>query len=231
MLRDHEPGFGRARPSRTAGRAELTVQQRAKEHIGGLHLSPWRIRRIVRGMSEVTRILEGAQAGDPQAADQLLPLVYDELRKLAAHKMAQQPAGQTLQPTALVHEAWLRLVRGQDQTFENRQHFFAVAAQAMRRILIDKARRKERQRHGGHLNRVELDAVEIAVPLPDPDLLALDEALNRLAAFDPVAAELVNLRFFVGVGHAEAAQMLGLSRSSADRAWVFARAWLFQELQ
>jgi len=182
-------------------------------------------------MSEVTRILEGAQAGDPQAADQLLPLVYDELRKLAASKMAQQPAGQTLQPTALVHEAWLRLVRGQDQTFANRQHFFAAAAQAMRRILIDKARRKERQRHGGHLGRVELDAVEIAAPLPDPDLLALDEALHRLEAFDPVAAELVNLRFFVGVGHAEAAQMLGLSRSGADRAWVFARAWLFQELQ
>jgi len=182
-------------------------------------------------MSDVTCLLDRVQRGEAQAADELLPLVYDELRKLAAYRMAQEPPGQTLQATALVHEAWLRLVRGEDQNFQNRQHFFAAAAQAMRRILIEKARRRERARHGGQFQRVELDAIEIAAPLPDDDLLALDEALNRLATLDPAAAELVNLRFFVGVAHADAARMLGLSRSGADRAWVFARAWLFQQLR
>lgn len=182
-------------------------------------------------MSDVTRLLARAQRGEAQAADELLPLVYDELRKLAAYRMAQEPPGQTLQATALVHEAWLRLVRGEDQNFQNRQHFFAAAAHAMRRILIEKARRRERARHGGQFQRVELDAIQIAAPLPDDDLLALDEALDRLATLDPAAAELVNLRFFVGVTHADAARMLGLSRSGADRAWVFARAWLFQQLR
>ena len=182
-------------------------------------------------MSDVTCLLDRVQRGEAQAADELLPLVYDELRRLASYKMAQEPPGQTLQATALVHEAWLRLVRGEDQNFQNRQHFFAAAAQAMRRILIEKARRRERARHGGQFQRVELDAVEIAAPLPDADLLALDEALDRLATLDPAAAELVNLRFFVGVAHADAARMLGLSRSGADRAWVFARAWLFKQLR
>lgn len=182
-------------------------------------------------MSDATRILDRGQQGEARAAEELLPLVYGELRKLAGQKMAQQPPGQTLQPTALVHEAWLRLVRGQDESFQNRQHFFAAAAEAMRRILIERARRKKRERHGGQLQRVELDAGEIAAPLPDDDLLALDEALDRLAALDPAAAELVKLRFFVGVAHGEAATMLGLSRSGADRTWVFARAWLFQQLR
>jgi RNA polymerase sigma factor (TIGR02999 family) len=182
-------------------------------------------------VSDVTRILDRVQQGEAKAAEDLLPLVYEELRKLAAHKMAHEPAGHTLQPTALVHEAWLRLVRGEDQSFQNRRHFFAAAAQAMRRILIEKARRRKRWRHGGQLQRVELDAVEIAAPVPDNDLLALDEALDRLAALDPPAAELVKLRFFVGIGHADAAKILGLSHSVADRTWVFARAWLFQQLR
>ena len=182
-------------------------------------------------VSDVTRILDRVHNGEAKAAEELLPLVYEELRKFAAHKMAHEPAGHTLQATALVHEAWLRLVRGEHQSFQNRQHFFAAAAQAMRRILIERARRKKRERHGGQLQPVELDAMEVAAPLPDDDLLALDEALDRLAALDPAAAELVKLRFFVGVAHAEAAKMLGLSRSGADRAWVFARAWLFQQLR
>jgi RNA polymerase sigma factor (TIGR02999 family) len=187
--------------------------------------------RIAHAVSDVTVILERAQQGDPHAAGELLPLVYDELRKLAAHKMSSEPPGHTLQPTALVHEVWLRLVRGNDQSFENRRHFFAAAAQAMRRILIERARHRDRARHGGQLQRVDLDAVELAAPLADDDLLALDEALDQLAGFDPTAAELVKLRFFVGVAHAEAARMVGLSRSGADRAWVFARAWLYQQLR
>jgi RNA polymerase sigma factor (TIGR02999 family) len=182
-------------------------------------------------VSDVTVILEHAQQGDPHAAEELLPLVYDELRRLAAHKMSSEPASHTLQPTALVHEVWLRLARGKDQSFVNRRHFFAAAAQAMRRILIERARHRDRARHGGQLQRVDLDAVELAAPLPDDDLLALDEALDQLAVFDPTAAELVKLRFFVGVAHAEAARMVGLSRSGADRAWVFARAWLYQQIR
>jgi RNA polymerase sigma factor (TIGR02999 family) len=182
-------------------------------------------------VSEVTRILDRVGQGEAKAAEEMLPLVYEELRRLAAHKMAHEAPGQTLQPTALVHEAWLRLVGAGTDRWVNRGHFFAAAAQAMRRILIEKARRRERERHGGQLQRVDLDAVELAAPLPDNDLLALNEALDRLAALDPPAADLVKLRFFVGVAHAEAARMLGLSRSGADRAWVFARAWLFQQLR
>ncbi len=187
--------------------------------------------RIAYAVSDVAVILERAQQGDPHAAEQLLPLVYEELRKLAAHKLSCEPPGQTLQPTALVHEVWLRLVRGKDQSFENRRHFFAAAAEAMRRILIERARRHRRARHGAQLQRIDLDAVELAAPLPDDDLLALDEALNQLADFDPAAAELVKLRFFVGVAHTEAARMVGLSRSGADRAWIFARGWLYQQLR
>jgi RNA polymerase sigma factor (TIGR02999 family) len=187
--------------------------------------------RMAHAVSDVTVILERAQQGDPHAAGELLPLVYEELRKLAAHKMSTESPGHTLQPTALVHEVWLRLVRGNDQSFENRRHFFAAAAQAMRRILIERARHRDRACHGGQLQRVDMDAVELAAPLPDEDLLALDEALDQLAGFDATAAELVKLRFFVGVAHAEAARMVGLSRSGADRAWVFARAWLYQQLR
>lgn len=182
-------------------------------------------------MADVTRILDRVQQGEAQAAEELLPLVYEELRKLAAQRMAHEQPGQTLQPTALVHEAWLRLVGSSDQPWSGRSHFFGAAAEAMRRILIERARRRERQRHGGKLQRVDLDANEIAAPLPDRDLLALDEALGRLAALDPPAADLVRLRFFAGVAHAEAAKLLGMSRSGADRAWLFARAWLFQQVK
>ncbi len=166
-------------------------------------------------------------------AEELLPLVYDELRRLAAHKLSHEEPGQTLQATALVHEAWLRL-SGPSQgarRWESRRHFFGAAAEAMRRILIDRARRKACGRNGGNPQRVELDAVELAAPLPDNQLLALHEALDELAGIDPEAAELVKLRFFVGLTQMQAAEMLGLSRSAADRTWVFARAWLYKEVR
>jgi RNA polymerase sigma factor (TIGR02999 family) len=179
-------------------------------------------------MSEVTRILSAIEEGDPQAAEQLLPLVYDELRKLAAQKLAQEKAGQTLQPTALVHEAYLRLVdTNRVQHWESRGHFFAAAAEAMRRILIDKARRKGRRRHGGSHQRQPLDLETVTAKEPAGELLALDEALKQLAAHDSVKARLVELRFFAGLTLAQAAQCLGISSSSADRAWRYARAWLY----
>jgi len=175
----------------------------------------------------IAAIIPRTQGG----AEELLPLIYDELRRLAAHRLSQEAPGQTLQPTALVHEAWLRLTGNEVQRWAGRRHFFGAAAEAMRRILIDRARRKRNGRHGGNFQRVELDDLEIAAPLPDNDLLALHEALNELARLDPEAAELVKLRFFVGLTQAEAAKLLGVSRSSADRTWVFARAWLFQRIQ
>ena len=175
-------------------------------------------------------MLEAVQQGDPKAAAELLPLVYDELRKLAARKMANEAPGQTLQPTALVHEAWLRLVGNEQSQFDSRAHFFAAAARAMRRILLDKARRKQRQRHGGGWERVDLDSVEVAEPLPSGYLLALDEALNRLAECDAQAAELVQLRFFAGLSQQQAADVLGVSRRTADRTWAYARAWLFEQI-
>ncbi|PYI82051.1 MAG: RNA polymerase subunit sigma [Verrucomicrobia bacterium] len=182
-------------------------------------------------MSEVTRILEAIQQGNPKAAEQLMPLVYDELRKLAAHKMASERPGHTLQPTALVHEAWLRLVGDRASEFENRAHFFAAAAEAMRRILVESARRKKRLKHGGQLERVDVDAVELPLPIPDDELLALDEALDRLAAVDSRAAEVVKLCFFVGLTQEQAAKKLGVSLSTTERLWAFARAWLFREMQ
>jgi RNA polymerase sigma factor (TIGR02999 family) len=175
-------------------------------------------------------MLDSIAQGDPKAAEELLPLVYDELRKLAAHKMAAEAPGQTLQPTALVHEAWLRLVGNEDPHFANRAHFFAAAAQAMRRILLDNARRKQRQRHGGGWERVDLESVQLAEPLPSRDLLALDEALTELAQSDPQAAELVQLRFFAGLSQQQAADLLGISRRTADRTWAYARAWLFEQI-
>ncbi len=184
-------------------------------------------------MSEITQILTSIESGETKAAAELLPLVYDELRRLAAHKLAHEKPGQTLQATALVHEAWLRLA-GPDQPamhWESRRHFFGAAAEAMRRILIDRARRKAFERHGGQWQRVELDAVEIAAPIPDEQLLALHEALDELLLLDPQAAELVKLRFFIGLTHEQAAELLGLSRSAADRTWLFARAWLFQKVR
>lgn len=182
-------------------------------------------------MSEIQQIPEALQPGQCQTAGELLTRVYAELRRLAAYYLAQEKPGQTLQATALVHEAWLRVAGSEDRSWEKQAQFFAAAAQAMRRILIEKARRRQTLRHGGKQERVDIDALEISAPLPDEDLLALDEAMERLAALDPPAAELIQLRFFVGLTHVEAANILGLSRSAADRTWVFARAWLFQQVR
>lgn len=182
-------------------------------------------------MSEVSRILLALDKGDPHAAAQLLPLVYDELRRLAAEKLAHERPGQTLQATALVHEAYIRLVDAEnEQPFNSRGHFFAAAAEAMRRILIDNARRRQAVKHGGGLRRLDLDeACSVVEPMPD-DLLALDEALDRLAARDPIRAQLVKLRFFAGLTMPEAAQAVGLSLTTAERHWRFTRAWLYAEL-
>jgi RNA polymerase sigma factor (TIGR02999 family) len=183
-------------------------------------------------MSDVTRILESIEHGDPKAADELLPLVYGELRNLAAQKMANEAPNQTLQPTALVHEAWLRLVGNAEPKFENRAHFFAAAAEAMRRILIDKARRKRAVRHGGGQQRVDLvEGMEIATPGDDDELLVVSEALDKLAVQNKVEAELVKLRYFVGMTLEEAAQVLGISARTADNYWMHARAWLFREVK
>ena len=182
-------------------------------------------------MSEVSRILSAIDQGDPHAAEQLLPLVYDELRKLAAQKLAQEKPGQTLQATALVHEAYLRLVgNGEEPRWDNRRHFFGAAAEAMRRILVENARRKQMHKHGGGRQRRDLDAEALAAPEPDVDLLALDAALRRLAAQDPLKARLVELRYFAGLTGDQAAAALGMSASSADRLWVYTRAWLRREL-
>jgi RNA polymerase sigma factor (TIGR02999 family) len=173
-----------------------------------------------------------AEHGELPAAQELLPLVYEELRRLAAAKMANEAAGHTLQPTALVHEAYLRLVgSGQAQQWDGRGHFFAAAAEAMRRILVESARRKKRLKHGGELQRVNVDDVELPSPLPDEELLALDEALNGLAMVDSRAALLVKLCFFVGLTQEQAGKDLGISLATAERVWSFARAWLFQEMQ
>ena len=186
-------------------------------------------------MNDVTRILSAIEAGDPQAAEQLLPLVYDELRRLAAQRLAGEGPGHTLQPTALVHEAYLKLV-GADpqQPWNGRVHFFAAAAEAMRRILIDHARRKHRARRGGGKKRVELgdmDDIEMVAESGRADeLLALDEALTQLAVADPRRAELVRLRYFAGLTLEQAAELLGISRATADRHWAFARAWLYDAM-
>ena len=181
-------------------------------------------------MNEVTRILSAIEQGDPHAASQLLPLVYDELRKLAAQRVGQENPGQTLQATALVHEAYLRLV-GKDgrRSFKDRGHFFAAAATAMRRILIDSARRKLTQKRGGGFERHDLDG--IAAPAPEPELLALDEARHKLAEADPLKAKLVELRYFVGLTGEQAAEVLGISPTTADRHWAYARAWLQAEIR
>ena len=181
-------------------------------------------------MSDFTRILDRAQGGDPKAANELLPLVYEELRKLAAHRMACEAPGQTLQPTALVHEAWLRLIRADGQQFENRGHFFAAAAEAMRRILVENARRKNRLKRGGNQQRVSLDELQLATESDPGTLLSLDEALDKLQRQHPEKAALVKLRFFAGLSLPEAAQALGLSQTTAKRHWTFARAWLYGEL-
>jgi RNA polymerase sigma factor (TIGR02999 family) len=182
-------------------------------------------------MSDVTRILDRVQQGDPRAAEELLPLVYEELRKLAAAKMAHQSPGQTLQATALVHEAYLRLTGGARDQWQDRAHFFRAAAEAMRCILIEVARKKSRWKRGGHLERVEIEGLELAAATPPDTLLVVNEALERLAAEDAPKAELVRLRFFIGLTHAEAANVLGLSEPTVKRHWDFARAWLLREIR
>jgi RNA polymerase sigma factor (TIGR02999 family) len=182
-------------------------------------------------MHDLTPLLAAASQGDPHAAEQLLPLVYDGLRRLAAEKLAQEPPGQTLQPTALVHEAYLRLVGADpDKHWDSRGHFYAAAAEAMRRILIDNARRKQAHKHGGGWRRHELLEAELAVDSTGPELLVLDAALSRLAQRDPPLAQLLQLRFFAGLTLEEAAQHLGLSHRTAYRRWAYARAWLRREL-
>lgn len=180
---------------------------------------------------EVTRILNAADRGEARAAAELLSLVYDELRRLAAKKLTSETPGQTLQPTALVHEAWLRLTSGQNRTWNDRTHFFAAAAEAMRRILVDNARRKRARRHGGELERVEVFEIASPVNQNAGQILAVTEALEKLAAQDPHKAQLVKLRYFVGMTTAEAAEVLGISVPTADRHWAYARAWLAREIR
>ena len=181
-------------------------------------------------MSDATDIPSAGDAENRQAAEQLLPLVYEELRRIAASKMANEAAGHTLQPTALVHEAWLRLVADKNPRFENRAHFFAAAAEAMRRILIDRARRKRAARHGGGQQRVNLEEVDLPFDTDDDQLLAVNEALDKLATHHSLQAEVVKLRYFVGMTIEEAAQMLGISQPTAKRWWTYARAWLYDEI-
>jgi RNA polymerase sigma factor (TIGR02999 family) len=182
-------------------------------------------------MSEVTRILKSMQQGDAKAAEELLPLVYDELRRLAAHKMAGEAPGHTLQATALVHEAWLRLVGSSRQTWQSRAHFFAAAAEAMRRILVEHARRKQSLKRGGGVHHEELDESALVLAAPPDELLAVHEALDKLALHDASAAQLVKLRYFVGMTMEEAASALGLAKRTAENLWTYARVWLHREIR
>jgi RNA polymerase sigma factor (TIGR02999 family) len=182
-------------------------------------------------MSDVTQLLNAIERGEGRAAEELLPLVYEELRRLAAQKLAQEKPGQTLQATALVHEAYLRLVGDPDQKWNGARHFFRAAAEAMRRILIDNARRKHAARHGGGWESVNVEEIQLATEMPSDQLLVVDETLERFAQIHPQAAELVRLRFYTGVSQQQAAELLDVSRRTADRLWEFARAWLFTEIQ
>jgi RNA polymerase sigma factor (TIGR02999 family) len=183
-------------------------------------------------MNDVTRLLSAIEQGDPRASEELLPLVYKELRRLAKQRLAQEKPGQTLQATALVHEAYLRLVGDEEaQRWNSRGHFFAAAAEAMRRILVENARRKRAEKHGGRLQRQDLDGIDIAAPAPSEDLLVLDEALTKLEAEDPVKAQLVKLRYFAGLTEEDAAKALGISYTSAQRYWHYAKVWLLAELR
>ena len=181
-------------------------------------------------MSDVTRILAAIEQGDARAADELLPLVYQELRRLAAQKISREQPGQTLQATALVHEAYIKLVGAESQNFSGRTHFFAAAAEAMRRILIDNARRKQRIKHGGGQQKIDLNDAEIAIETPSDDLIALDEALEKLAKMDKVKADLVKLRYFAGLTLEQAAGLLNLPERTAKRYWAHARAWLYRQV-
>jgi len=182
-------------------------------------------------LSDVTQILERVEHGDGKAAEELLPLVYEELRKLAAYRMAQEQVGQTIQPTALVHEAWLRLVGAQNQRWNSRNHFFMAAAEAMRRILIERARQKSRLKRGGGRERVPLDELDLAINADSETLLLVEEAMQKLTAQDPIKARLVELRFFTGLNLQEAGKVLGVSEPTAKRYWAYARAFLFQEIE
>lgn len=182
-------------------------------------------------MDNLTRLLNAVSPEDSATAEELLPVVYDELRRLAAARMAQEKPGQTLQATALVHEAWIRLLGSGHTEWDGRGHFFAAAAEAMRRILIENARRKKRLRHGAGLNRVDLDNLELACGMPSEDLLALDEALKELETMDPTGAEIVKLRFFAGLSHPQIASELGLSLTAVERSWAFCRSWLYRQVK
>lgn len=182
-------------------------------------------------MSDVTQIIDRLQQGDASAADELLPLVYEELRRLAAHRMANESSDLTLQPTALVHEAWLRLTGDANAKWENRRHFFGAAAEAMRRILIERARRKKAHRHGGNLQRVDVQEIDVAAESKDDELLTVNDSLEKFAAQEKEKAELVKLRYFAGLTIAEAAEALGISEPTAKRWWTYARAWLYSDLK
>lgn len=212
----------------THGRKRLLIPLQ----VSGENETPRRLSLSVLPMNDVTRILSAIEQGDPSAAEQLLPLVYDELRKLAAQKLAQEKPGQTLQATALVHDAYIRLVDVEKaQHWDSRGHFFAAAAEAMRRILVQKARHKARIKHGGNFQRCELDDVEIVVPATPEETLAVDEALSKLESVNASAADLVKLRYFAGMTIPEAAEVLGISARKTNQLWAYARAWLLAELQ
>lgn len=183
-----------------------------------------------KNITDVTRILDALGRGDVRATDELLVAVYQELRRLAAVRLSQEPPGHTLQATALVHEAYIRLVSVEDQNWENRGHFFAAAAEAMRRILIERARHKQRDKHGGNRHRIDLDDATLAIEGPSDDIVAVDEALAKLAREEPVVAELVKMRYFAGLRLDEIAGILGISDRTADRYWAYARAWLHREI-
>ncbi len=220
QLCDEMTGPGERRP----GNGEDFIGTR---HVDELMLAS----RRGNTMSDATVILAAINAGDVKAADTLLVLVYDELRRLAASKLVHEAPGQTLQPTALVHEAWLRLVGGQNPSFKDREHFFRASAEAMRRILIDRARRKHTKRHGGGCQRVDGEDFDLAAPAVDDQLLAVNDALDKFALEHPVQAELVKLRYFAGMTNEEASEVMGISVSTAKNYWAYSRAWLLSEME